>query len=96
MTKANAAFLNFNFLLYPSYQVVYALSGFAEEDMTYLAQTVHFEQTARLRKAGQLTALTAHSNKFDLPRLLKAVLVRRDVYRHIAMTFARMEHIVSE
>ena len=64
--------------------------------MVYLAATVHLEQTARLRKAGGLTALTAHATKFEPSRLLKAMLVRRDVYRHIAMTFPRMADVASE
>ena len=61
-----------------------------EDDIFYVAQTIGLEQTARLRKGGQLATITAHSAKYDAARLLKAVLVRRDLYRHIRSTFPRM------
>jgi hypothetical protein len=57
------------------------VAGGSSGDMHYVCVTLYKEQLAGIRRL--LTSLRSHSARYDVPRVLKALLCRRDLFFHI-------------
>ena len=73
--------------------VVAVLTG-ASEDAFYVCRVVYFEQLAGIRKDGPLVPVRLLKQRHDLARVIRAVLVRRDLYVHLKMMFPLMKQYV--
>jgi hypothetical protein len=56
--------------------------------MLYVARILYYEQLAGIRKT--LSPLRTNSGRHEVPRVLRAILVRRDLFIHIAAQFPNM------
>lgn len=53
------------------------------------------EQVAGIRRSGPLVPLRSHTTRFDQAKMMKALLVRQDLFRHIKLLFPKMDQYVS-
>jgi hypothetical protein len=57
------------------------VAGGSSADMYYVIASLYKEQLAGIRRS--LTGIRSHTARFDVPRVLKALLCRRDLFFHI-------------
>jgi len=62
--------------------------------MLYVAKTVYYEQLAKIRRVGPLQPVRTHNHRHDMVRVIKAFLIRRDVFMHIKLTFPLMKQFL--
>jgi hypothetical protein len=62
--------------------------------MLYVAKTVYYEQLAKIRRVGPLQAVRTHNHRHDIVRVIKSLLIRRDVFLHIKLTFPLMKQFL--
>jgi len=74
-----------------------SLSSLAMEDTdaVYVCTVMCCEQLSGLRKKGSIVPLRGKNFRHEVPKVLKAVLARRDLLVHLQHTFPKMQHIIS-
>ncbi len=55
------------------------------------AKTVFLEQASGIRAAGNIGGIRSFGLRHEVPRVLKAILIRRDLINHMTATFPKME-----
>ncbi len=60
------------------------------EEALYVARTICFEQQAGIRRPGPLQTLKQGTKRQELNRVIRAILIRRDLFVHLKFMFPKM------
>ncbi|CAE7250172.1 unnamed protein product [Symbiodinium sp. CCMP2592] len=76
--------------------VMRALLGlnFTDEENAYVVTTLKWEQELKYRRT--LAPIRAGAGRFDIPKVLKSILIRRDFFVHLRATYPKLDSQLAE